>query len=289
MKNTISNSKCNASHLTLADRNVIQDSLSHCKSFTQIAKLINKDKSTVAREVKKHLVYFPSTVVHLDKNKNQIFPTCERLTKAPYACNGCKRANTSCKYDRYKYIASAAQNEYKNTLVEKREGINLTQESFYKLDNLIKDGVEKGQHIYQILVANNLQNKKSTVYSNIKKNIFSTSAISLPRAVKFKPRKSKKTATTIPKKLKIGRDYQSFCDYIKINPTTTVTQMDTVIGRPGGKCLVTLISVPYNFMFALLTDNKTAENVTKKNHRIKKTLCATQLEIWKYFQYCAYR
>ncbi len=56
--------------------------------------------------------------------------------------------------------------------------------------------------------------------------------------VKFKPRKQY-SEDQIPKAAKIGRMYQDFQSYIEENGIATWTEMDTVIGRIGGKVIMT--------------------------------------------------
>jgi transposase, IS30 family len=42
-------------HLTIEDRNKIQDFLDHGMPFKEIARRIGKDQTTVSKEVKKHI------------------------------------------------------------------------------------------------------------------------------------------------------------------------------------------------------------------------------------------
>lgn len=55
-------------HLTLEDRNTIQQCLDHGMTFKAIAAQIGKDQTTVSKEVKKHLEFTASRVVYRDKN-----------------------------------------------------------------------------------------------------------------------------------------------------------------------------------------------------------------------------
>lgn len=93
---------------------------------------------------------------------------------------------------RYYYHAAAAQEEYKTTLIEAREGIPLNKKSFYEIDRIISEGLDNGQHIYQIMTdCPQITCSKSTVYRHFHKEYYSASLMKLPRAVKFKPRKQK--------------------------------------------------------------------------------------------------
>ena len=48
--------------------------------------------------------------------------------------------------------------------------------------------------------------------------------------------------------------------------------MDTVIGRPGGKVLLTFATTDCNFMFARLADDKTAVSISEQIRQLKETL-----------------
>ena len=87
--------------------------------------------------------------------------------------------------------------------------------------------------------------------------------------VKFKERrKSRKVA--IPKELKIGQTYQDFQELREIDGFFKWLEMDTVIGRLGGKVLLTFNVSFCNFLFALLLDNKTALEVATKFAALKE-------------------
>lgn len=48
----------NKKHLTLADRAAIEHGISRGENFTQIACRINKDSSTISKEIRRHLSGF---------------------------------------------------------------------------------------------------------------------------------------------------------------------------------------------------------------------------------------
>ena len=57
---------------------------------------------------------------------------------------------------------------------------------------------------------------------------------------------------------------------------TPETEMDTVIGRIGGKVILTLDFTFCNFMIGLLLDNKTAAEATAKIRSLKALLVANR-------------
>lgn len=64
------------------------------------------------------------------------------------------------------------------------------------------------------------------------------------------------------KSCRVGRTYEEYEKFMEKNPDTTVVQMDSVIGRKGGKCLLTIHFVDSSFMYAFLTDANTSKSVT---------------------------
>ena len=249
-------------HLTLSDRNDIQLGLERGETFKAIGQLILKDPTTISKEVKRNRQVRESTCHNLP---------CPLLDKAPFVCNGCPKRRQNCGYKKIFYLAKQAQKQYEQTLVEAREGTPLNSKTFWDMDKVISDGVKKGQHIYHILKTHNLDVSSSTVYRHIRKGYLSIAPIDLARAVKFKERRKSKLPS-IPKEAKKGRSYEDFLNYLALKQLNSWLEMDTVIGRMGGKVLLTFNLSFCNFIFARLLDNKTTLEVTKHLYDIKNTL-----------------
>lgn len=252
-------------HMTLDDRIEIQECLNKGMTFKAIAKRITKDPTTISKEVKLHGKSYTNSFTKTDE-------CCPKLLKAPFVCNGCpKRNHSNCQFPRRVYQAKVAQKEYETVLVESREGIPLTKEEFYRNEQIISSAVKAGQNIYHAIQANNLSVSKTTVYRHIEQGYYTISKIDLPRAAKFKPRKVKK-GDYVPKGVKIGRSFEDFLIYLEENPSTNYVEMDTVIGRIGGKLIMTFQFVNVDFMFGILLDNKTAAEAAKRISELKETL-----------------
>ena len=260
-------------HLTLSDRNDIQLGLERGETFKAIGQLILKDPTTVSKEVKRNKQIRDSTSNNLP---------CPLLDKAPFVCNGCPKRRQNCGYQKVFYLAKQAQKQYEQTLVEAREGTPLNSQTFWDIDKVISDGVKKGQHIYHILKTHNLDVSSSTVYRHIRKGYLSIAPIDLARAVKFKNRR-KNNLPSIPKEAKKGRSYEDFQNYLSLNQLNSWLEMDTVIGRMGGKVLLTFNLSFCNFIFARLLDNKTALEVTKHLYDIKNTLHQADKDFFQLF------
>ena len=260
-------------HLTLSDRNDIQLGLERGETFKAIGQSILKDPTTVSKEVKRNKQIRDSTSNNLP---------CPLLDKAPFVCNGCPKRRQNCGYKKIFYLAKQAQKQYEQTLVESREGTPLNSKTFWDMDKVISDGVKKGQHIYHILKTHNLDVSSSTVYRHIRKGYLSIAPIDLARAVKFKERRKSKLPS-IPKEAKKGRSYEDFQNYLVLNQLDSWLEMDTVLGRMGGKVLLTFNLSFCNFIFARLLDNKTALEVTKHLYDIKNTLHQADKDFFQLF------
>ena len=260
-------------HLTLSDRNDIQLGLERGETFKAIAQLILKDPTTVSKEVKRNKQIRDSTSNNLP---------CPLLDKPPFVCNGCSKRRQNCGYQKIFYLAKQAQKKYEQTLGEAREGTPLNSQTFWDMDKIISEGVKKGQHIYHILKTHNLDVSSSTVYRHIRKGYLSIAPIDLTRAVKFKERRTS-NLPSIPKEAKKGRSYEDFQNYLVLNQLDSWLEMDTVMGRTGGKVLLTFNLSFCNFIFARLLDNKTALEVTKHLYDIKNTLHEADKDFFQLF------
>ena len=260
-------------HLTLSDRNDIQLGLERGETFKAIGQLILKDPTTVSKEVKRNKQIRDSTSNNLP---------CPLLDKAPFVCNGCPKRRQNCGFKKIFYLAKQAQKQYEQTLVEAREGTPLNSKTFWDMDKVISDGVKKGQHIYHILKTHNLDVSSSTVYRHIRKGYLSIAPIDLARAVKFKERRKSKLPS-IPKEAKKGRSYEDFQNYLALKQLNSWLEMDTVMGRIGGKVLLTFNLSFCNFIFARLLDNKTTLEVTKHLYDIKNTLHQADKDFFQLF------
>ena len=207
-------------HLTLDERNIIEQELNNNSSFRKIAILLDKDPTTIAKEVKKHKIRKEGQAIHIGFNScsrkyncnrrnvcgfrcnkkcskcnicNKVCSDfedgiCLRLKRAPYVCNGCSN-KYSCKLTKYYYKALSSHKIYRTLLSEARQGIN-------------------------------------------------TSEIDLPRKVRFKKRKQKHIEHK-DTKARLNRTYEDFKKYTEQYPDIPIVEMDTVEGIKGGRVLLT--------------------------------------------------
>lgn len=260
-------------HLTLEQRIEIQECLSHGMTFQSIGRRIGKDATTISREVKRHILIRQSGTTLTAKDGTPVSKPCELLLKPPFVCNPCKHFHHSCAFSKHVYSAKDANKAYESVLKTAREGIPLNKEVFYENDRIITEGIRNGQHLYHILQTHNLGISSSTAYRHFKKGYLSTSAIDFPRVVKFKPR-APSYSPYVPKAAKKGRTYADFLLFKEETDASSCVEMDTLIGRPGGKTILTLDFVFCNFMAGFLLPDKSAASVSFAILSLKRALAA---------------
>lgn len=289
-------------HLTLDERNIIEQELAKNTNFKEIAKLLSKDPTTISKEVKKHRIRKEGQAIHVNFNhcakryhchrKNLCNPrctkecrhcnncndvcsdfvegTCFRLTHAPYVCNGCTE-KFGCKLTKYYYRALPSFNRYRQVLSESRQGINMTELELANLDKIVSPLVKKGQSISHIYKTHDISCTRATLYRYLSNNCFSVGPIDLPRKVRMKKRKQKKGE---PKNTlaRTNRTYEDFQKYIELHPDLPIVEMDTVEGTKGGRVLLTLLFRSSKLMLAYIMYEKTQAEVLRTFNMIEKDL-----------------
>ena len=273
--------------LSLLDRTKLQSLIETGFTANQISNELQVSRQTVYREIRRHMLIVPPKQLwnlktscvhygecffnvkqklrHCDINcpKYQL-KTCDKLDSFPFVCNKCgKRA--LCTMTRQFYYCDRANQEAKQNLSEARQGIRkITCSEFTKIDNLVYEGVKKGQSIEHIVFSNpNLKVSNSQIRLWINQNIMKTKRLDLRLATKYNTNKyQSRTKKFIGKNPKLEHRYEDFLLYMKQNKGKLVTEVDTVIGKKGDKkCLLTILIKKYHFQFAYLLDDKTSESV----------------------------
>lgn len=258
-------------HLTYEDRCTIQEFLNNGYNFTKIGNRINKNRTTVAKEVR---------INRYKKLSRKIAKPCLLLNKPPYVCNGCPN-KVNCHKEMFLYDASVAQNDYNNKLIKSRSTLKITKEQIASINEIICPLMMHKHHsINQVYIEHPefLPFSKSTFYKYIDLGILNVRNIDLHRKVRFRVKKEyegNETRYANNPKIKIGRFYSDFKDYIEYHPNASIVEMDTVIGTSGGKggkCMLTLLFRQFNFMLIYLLPYKRSEHVTAVFENLKKIL-----------------
>ena len=282
----------NYKHLSLTERCIIERCLTFGYSMKETAKQINRNPTTVSREVKNHRTFIKNRKIRCASNyackkhkicgNNICMPACKtcllvdcrevcddfapigckKLDRPPYVCNNCTRQDF-CEYEHAYYNAHKANAAYLSELSASRKGARVDDEKLAQINALITPLLRNGQSLSHIFSyhADELTCSRKTIYNYIDRCLFDARNIDLPRKVRYKRRKTK-PAPTAEYQYRIGRTYDDFKAYIKDNPDVGVVEMDTVkSGREKGKVLLTMILVKYDFMFIFLLDSATQECV----------------------------
>lgn len=276
-------------HLTNEERKYIENGLNLGRKFSEIAKDINKNRTTISREVQKHRFKKKPSRFNNSKNmcKHRVEcgkfecteekecyeeDICYKTQGAPYVCNGCEE-KMRCRKIKYYYYSKFAEDEYREKLKESRYGIDLTKDEAYDLDKLISPLIkEKKQSIAHIYAnhSDEISFSRTTMYNYINLGIFTIKNIDLPRKVKYKKRKvSEKQRIRREASVRKGRTYKDFKEYIGKNPECSIVEMDTVEGVKGGKVFLTLLLRQVKLMLIYLMEEKTTECVSKVFEEIK--------------------
>lgn len=275
------------SHLTLEDRKKIQEGLEKGLSRTEIAKNINKDISTVAKEIKNKRKLKPRNpfnnpitctkfkecrICHGKCSEYEEIK-CTRRDRKVGVCNLCPDIS-KCRLDKYFYYAKQAHESYLYTLKDSREGVNLNTTEMLEIVDIIKPLLKQGQSIYQILKNHpEIKMCSKTLYMYIESGIFQDYGInnfSLRRQVAMRKRKKlKKRKEPVNYE---GRRYKDYLEFVKENPIIPTTQMDTVYNQQDGPYIQTFIFQNTGLMIGFLHTEKTSESMASTLDNLQETL-----------------
>ncbi len=293
----MSHSNTKGKHITISNREFIEDALTMNLSLKEMSEHIHKDKTTISKEIKRNRILLtrnPENILKQCKYKGKCQVKhacgnkkcsslckrcktlncygicskfeqrkCSKLDRFPHVCNGCQTKLT-CKLLKYKYRAKAAHKKYKVKLVESREGVDLTDESLISLDDLISPLVMNGQSLYHIHSnhSDEIKCSERSLYNYFEMNLFKARSIDLPRKVKCKPRKKKAVKPIRNTTYNIDRKYEDYLKYMEEYPETQVVQMDTVYNNKSGPGILTLHFVGIGLMLGYYLESLTIECVS---------------------------
>jgi len=201
--------------------------------------------------------------------------SCEGLLKAPYSCNACKKRG-GCTLTKAIYRAARADKVYRAGRSEGGKGICLDAGELARVDAIVSPLLKNGQSIHHVFIghADELMISEKTLYSYISKGLLTAKNIDLPRVVRRKPRKCSHGTLKIDRRCRAGRSYEDMQRHMAEHGITHVAEMDSVIGRKGGKVLLTLFFTAFGLMLAFIRDANTARSVTEIFDKLYDTLGA---------------
>lgn len=286
-------------HLNLESRIIIETKLNEGESFKAIGRLLNKDCTTISKEVKNHISFeksgaygkafndcllafqhecFAQRVCQECSSRKNRFCwscgkcssscilyekyVCPKLSKPPYVCNGCPQRN-KCSLEKHLYKASYAQKEYELVRRESRSGFALSESELRQIDDIISPLLTKGQSLHHIAVhhADELMKSERTLYAYINSGLFTARNIDMPRTVRMRPRKNVSRNLKVDKACRLGRDLSCFQAYMEEHPDLSIRQIDSVEGIKGGAVLLTIHFVEQGLQLAFLRQHNDSQSV----------------------------
>ena len=282
-------------HLTDSERLQIENWLREGLSLKKIAQQLGKSTSTISREIHARAVPSEKSAPHRIQNRclfrrdcqkrylcsEKINCTkrcsscplcnslcvdfqeeiCSRLNESPYVCNGCVEEHRCVLKKRY-YLHSKAHDAYRKKLIESRVGVNITEDELLSLDAFISPLIRRGHSVHHI-VSNNKDQfdvSEKSIYRYIDGGLLHARNIDMPRVCRIKPRKTKPVRHKVDPSCRILRTYDDFTAFIKEKEVPAV-EIDSVIGRVGGKVLLTMMFSSCDLMLAFLRDKNTSQSV----------------------------
>lgn len=254
--------------LSYEDRMIIAQRLQENASFGAIGKELGKDRTTIAKDIKKYSYdkksgrpgypYNPckfrttckvkricgTSCTHQSAYKcslcsectlhcsDFVEDVCSVKNKPSYVCNGCSQLPKCTLLKRIYNPADAHERAY-HAISEARTGIMSNEDDIARINRIISPLVKNGQSLHQIYLdhVDELMCSEKTLYN-----------------------------------------YVDFQKYLESHPETTIVQMDSVIGRVGGKCLLTIHFVETSLMLAFLRDANTSASVIEIINLLDKVL-----------------
>ena len=136
---------------------------------------------------------------------------CPRLAAPPYVCNGCPDEQR-CRLRKQYYLHRAAHEGYRRTLVESRQGVNLTEGELMALSETLAPALARGQSPHHATVASpeSFAVCGRTVYSYVNGGVLPSKRHSLPMAVRYRKRRGTPVAHKVDRHCTEGQgDVQS--------------------------------------------------------------------------------
>ena len=293
--------------LTLEDRNSLANIIATNRdkdgslklTLNSIANMLEKDPTTLSKEVKKRRItkdcFIPSykftsaycktcanyksctkrtslTSSDLGICNNYKRFLCKYTTKFPYVCNGCHKRGF-CNYPKFYYKPLDANDEYKYTLKDSREGSTFTLTEFNQIDEIISNGLKNGQSVDHIINSNDLPICSKTAYNYLNRGYFTANKLDTHRMVRFKHIERKRTENSkIMRQRKMGHQYEDYLAYQESHMDEILSQWDTVEGKKGGKLILSIKLVKLQIQFYFLLPNKTAKAVVDKINEIQELI-----------------
>ena len=186
-------------------------------------------------------------------------------------------------FHHFRYDASIADAQYRQTLSAAREGIDISESHLIEIGSLIRPLIKQGLSPYAILQAHpEVDISEKTIYTYIEDGTFKRAGVDLGpldlrRQVSRKIKKKDKNHYKQRKDRKYlnGRLYKDYQVYIDEHPDARVVQMDTVYNNISeGPFMQTFKFMRYSFTLVIYHDAKDARSMLEGILLLEKILGA---------------
>lgn len=307
--------KTQYTQLRLKERHEIEDGLNQGLSFRKIAKLLDRNPSTISREVRENRTIrafkprlcackekhwcirinvcgectsegmwcsqctLKDCRTYCDTYASQ--SACARLNVSPWVCNGCKKNRYGCtRHNRYIYDASVAHKAASERRSDARKGIDMSPDRAASALLLIKDGLSRGLSPYEIsvLYEHELAVHRSTIYRWVEAGYGGLTNLELERKVGFRPRKKNPRKKSTPHSKK--RSYSCF-EKLPSELRGTRSELDCVLGKnTNTQAVLTLYNLPTHMQLAFLLTAQNFESVKRELLKLKTIMPKSMYDRW---------
>ena len=287
-------------HLTGAERAQIEVLLQLQTPLKQIAEKLDKHPATISREIRARSIVSDGKARYRIRNRcihradckkyyvcgdgatksqcsrrcsacnlcNEICEDfveqiCGKLFEPPYVCNGCHE-EYQCPLSKKFYLNKDAQDAYREKLVNSRTGANITEAELLALDKIVTPLIQQGQSVHHIVTNNpdQFEVSEKTIYRYVDGCLLTARNIDMPRVCRLKPRRSKPVEHKVDRNCRVGRTYADFREFTE-KSDVAVVQIDSVLGRVGGRVLLTMM-FNCDLMLGFIRERNTSQSVIDK-------------------------
>lgn len=260
--------------ITIEERRLIQACLAKRMSLTQIAARLKRNKSSISREISKHLEVKEGFVEKQCIHKKEYF-----------VCNVCPFKN-GCRHERIFYNFELADKQANDIRKLSRSKTRLTKKQIKIIDEILVSEVrELRQSLHHTYITNPILQSicsERTIRRSIYRGDFMVKAHELRKYVIYKHEyKKDKNFHLRDISVLIGRQYADYLNYVNNHKRENVVQYDSVIGKISDEQAILTITFPkYSFQFGLLIKKGNPNDVRNKirclfkrlgNEKVKKT------------------
>ena len=295
--------------LTQIEMGKIESKLDEGYNATQIAEYLGRDASCIQKEIKNFSIVKPSkkdckdckNYENCDQKKlcgyslsrekckscrdckvgielckeYEAVVKCERIKGRKKVCNGCPVYGHRCSKPKLVYKAEEAwkrHQENKKKSVKKYKAIENT-EYMEELASKIRRGISPEVALRTTGEKYGETISVPTLYLRIDRKKIKCRNIDLRNKLKRQPKEEEKEKRRDRSKHRAnGRSINDLTQEEQTGRKERIGQMDTVIGTPGGKLLLTLLNKETSFLFGIPMENKKQETIIEQLDKIETTI-----------------